>query len=801
MFMESNNKNENIALTDIHTGLSKEEVAILPPNNTKKKNSKFSLFCSVMYSQMKSIFFVLLLASALLSFGLGSVADGWIFIVINLLNLCLGTVQDFRALLATDALETLVTHKVSVIRNGQLSEIQSIELVEGDILLLGPGDVISVDVYLREVENIYIDESVLTGESAPVEGKVNDIRYAGTSVASGTAKAQVYKVGAENSLSKYGDKLKDIRKSNSFNVFLTNINKGVFVMTLFCILLTFIFSVLILHKITFSTFVLYGISMLVGVVPESLAIIVTIMLTRESLMLAKERVIVKHLASLQELGSMDFLLTDKTGTLTENSIRLVKVEDVNGAEGLTKRISQSSYEHTPMENAFDQAISAYYKSTVAELEEVEVIPFNSMLGYSYFKWRDGTEVIRGQYAKVCEACNIGKEKYEELYSSYESQGLRIIAVANKNINNIVYNFSGMLVFEDPLKSDAAESYKNTEELGIKVKILTGDSALVAEYVARKLDPKFSDNEVCDLDIQKANTLTDEDIHRDRLYARCHPDDKLALIDRHLAEGTVGFLGEGINDALALRRADVGIVVSNASDVARQSADIILLEKSLNPISVAIKQSRRVFEHIITYLLCTLTGNIGTLFSLTIISLWWKDIPMLPIQILLNNLLTDVPLMLLMSDALTPSVLAHPLHQNPRKMIKIIALFAFISTIYDLTYFMIFQNSEVSTVQTGWFVLSVIAELVLVLSLRSTLSIFKAPKMKLPLALTLCVCACLAIVLPFIPYVSKIFHFVPLPFSTIGYILGTGVLYLIINEIVKYFLFLRARANGLVKIPE
>lgn len=359
----------------------------------------------------------------------------------------------------------------------------------------------------------------------------------------------------------------------------------------------------------------------------------------------------------------------------------------------------------------------------------------------------------------------------------------------------------MLVFEDPLKSDAAESYKNTEELGIKVKILTGDSALVAEYVARKLDPKFSDNEVCDLDIQKANTLTDEDIHRDRLYARCHPDDKLALIDRHLAEGTVGFLGEGINDALALRRADVGIVVSNASDVARQSADIILLEKSLNPISVAIKQSRRVFEHIITYLLCTLTGNIGTLFSLTIISLWWKDIPMLPIQILLNNLLTDVPLMLLMSDALTPSVLAHPLHQNPRKMIKIIALFAFISTIYDLTYFMIFQNSEVSTVQTGWFVLSVIAELVLVLSLRSTLSIFKAPKMKLPLALTLCVCACLAIVLPFIPYVNKIFHFVPLPFSTIGYILGTGVLYLIINEIVKYFLFLRARANGLVKIPE
>lgn len=796
--MDSTSNKKNIILTDLHSGLNLDIVQTRPLNSAEKKRSKFSLFCSVIYAQMKSIFFVLLLVSAILSFSLGSVADGWIFIIINILNLCLGTVQDFRASLATDALETLVTHSVAVVRSGTISEIKSTELVEGDILLLGPGDVISVDVYLREVENLYIDESILTGESIPVEGKVNDIRYSGTSIASGTAKAQVYKVGSENSLSKYGDKLKKVEKSNSFNIFLTNINKGVFAMTFFCILLTFVFSVLILHKITFSTFILYGISMLVGVIPESLAIIVTIMLTRESLLLAKDRVIVKHLSALQELGSMDFLLTDKTGTLTENSIRLVKVENINGGEELTKRICQSSYEHTPMENAFDQAVREYYKSSVEDLEEVDVIPFSSVLGYAYFKWRDGTEAIRGQYMKICEACGLPVEKFQDVYSSYESNGLRVIAIASKNSKDEKYIFRGMLIFEDPLKADAAESYQNTEALGIKVKILTGDSALVAEYVAHELDPKFSNNEVCDLDIQKVDTLTDEDIHCDRLYARCHPDDKLALIDRHLSEGTVGFLGEGINDALALRRADVGIVVSNASDVARQSADIILLEKSLNPIGVAIKQSRRVFEHIMTYLLCTLTGNIGTLFSLTIISLWWKDIPMLPIQILLNNLLTDVPLMLLMSDAIAPSNLTKPLHEHPKKMIKVIALFALISTLYDLTYFMIFKNSEVATVQTGWFVLSVIAELILVLSLRSTLSIWKAPRMKMPLIVTLILCACLAILLPFIPYVSNIFHFVPLPLTTLLYILGTGVVYLAINEIVKYFLYLRSK--GLTKIP-
>ncbi len=399
------------------------------------------------------------------------------------------------------------------------------------------------------------------------------------------------------------------------------------------------------------------------------------------------------------------------------------------------------------------------------------------------------DIIRGQFASVLRECTdlttADVKKYDDEYASYENQGLRVIAFASKVKGDQRYTFDGMYIFEDPLKSDASHSYHAALGLGISVKVLTGDSPRVALYVGRELDKSMTPEQVCSLDETDIKKLTEEDFNQDKIYARCHPEHKLTLIDVHEKHGPVGFLGEGINDALALKRADVGMVVYNASDVARQSADILLMEKSLNPVVQAIQMSRRVYAHIYTYLLCTLAGNLGTLFSLTAVTVFWTDIPMLPVQILLNNLLTDVPLLLLVTDRLSKIEYNKPIDHSPRDFFRQVALFAFISSLFDMIYFLLFKDQDVTLLRTGWFVFSVVCELILVISLRSTSSIWSAQKMSKKLAIALIGSGGIAVLLPFIPFMARIFHLVPVPFSTLLVLLCLALLYLTTNETYKY----------------
>lgn len=796
-------------LTDTKTGLSASYVQKHLSKKRGHTNKNISLIFSVLYSQIASIFFVLLLVSAILSFIFSSSIDGWIFIIINLANVILGFTQEFRASKASQLLESMIEHNASIIRDGTLQQIKSEDVVVGDILLLGPGDVLVADIVNREVYDAYVDMSVLTGESLPIEARVGEKVLSGCSLSSGRLVGQVIAASAENSLRKYSEKLDSIKKNNSFVRFISNVSINILLVTLLSILLVGVFGVLIEGKYGVAEFILYAIAMLVGVVPESLPLIITLMLTREALSLAKEKVIVKNLSSLQQLGSIKYLLTDKTGTLTENNIRVSDIVNIKDVGLCAQRIAQSEYERTPMDGSFDTAILAKANetqgkteasmekdgaSTSGQIAKPDVTPFKSSLGYAMFSF-DDVDVIRGQFTSVrneCKGLTIGDiQKYEDIHASYENQGLRVIAFASKKkvANDLEsaeeYVFEGLYIFEDPLKPDASHSYHAALGMGISVKVLTGDSPRVALYVGKELDRSIEPHQVCSLDEVDINKLTEEDFNQDTIYARCHPDHKLALIDMHEKHGPVGFLGEGINDALALKRADVGMVVYNASDVARQSADVLLMEKSLNPIIHAIQMSRRVYAHIYTYLLCTLAGNLGTLFSLTAVALLWTDIPMLPVQILLNNLLTDVPLLLLVTDRLSKIDYQKPIDHSAKEFFRQVTMFALISTVFDMIYFFVFKDQDLSVLRTGWFVFSVLCELILVLSLRSSSSIWSAQRISKQLAIALVGCAFVAVSLPFIPVIAKTFHLVRLTPSSIAIIVTILFLYLTTNETYKY----------------
>ncbi len=770
------------AITDINCGLTDAQISQAPKNIPAHHVSDFELAFTVVKAQVFSFFFILLIVSGALSFFLGESLDAIIFLSIAAINAVVGFFQEFRANKSVLTLEKLVAHTVTVRRNYQMVSIESAAVVLGDIIVIEPGDIVVADMEIRESKDLFVDESVLTGETLPREVKTGDQVFSGACVVQGTALGQVIAVGKENSLLLYANKVSHVQKNSSFEKFIDQISRLVLIMTAICLALVLAFNVLVAHSMVFSEYILYAISMLVGVVPESLPLIITLILTREALLLARRSVIVKKLSVLENLGSMNFLFTDKTGTITENKLRVKKTIDQGGLNDSLSAIVDGTYERTPMDQVFDNAIALYLQKDLglqkSNQQELVLSPFQLSRGFAVYTLPDGSEIIRGQYAAVSAQCQNSNLFSQECLTA-ETQGFRIIAIAAKTSAQALYALKGAVVFEDPLKDDALEMYRNIKNLGVDVKIITGDSKQVASYVGHVLDSSVTDAKVCCMDAPEA--LQDLDSYS--VYAKCRPEQKSTLIDGHLQSGVVGFLGEGINDAMALKRADIGFVVDNASDVARQSGDVILLEKSLSPIVQAVEFSRRAFLHIRTYLLCTLTGNVGTLISLTAVAVFWQQIPMLPIQILLNNLLTDLPLTFLITDNIDDRLAKRPIRDEAKKFFIIIFMFALVSSLFDFIFFFIFKQYDIAILRTGWFVFSVIAELTLMFSLRSELSIFKSPKLSRSLLFVVLLCFVFAFGLPYLK-LGSVFHLLPLSFAQVGILLGITVAYLCANEVVK-----------------
>ncbi len=786
-----------VSHTNIDTGLTNDEVSQRPKNTTKRKYGNLILIVSTLRGQVTSIFFFLLLVSGILSYYLGEKVDAWIFFTINIINVVLGFVQEFRAAKAAEELQKLVEAHVYVVRNSIIQKIKSDEVVVGDIISLQPGSIIVVDVIVRKIEGtLQVDESIRTGETTPIIANTGESLYAGGAVVAGRGLVQVIAVGENTSLNQYSDKIADVKKNNNFAIFTATLSQYILVLTIVCMTFVYLVAVYWRGVYTASEFILFGISMLVGAVPESLALIITIILTREALELSKNKVIVKRLSALQELGSMSTFLTDKTGTITENNIRAVNHLDIHRLSEYAHKIADTEYDKTPMDESFDTAIKNHLdksSTTVHSLDQF--IPFENTRGYAEFIFNDSVSIYRGRFDSITALVSPISNEWKLWYEDQENKGLRVLAFAYKKDN--VVSISGFVSFEDPIKKDSKEAYDEVKALDIDVKIITGDSPLVSTYVASKIDPKLVQHILAVHDKSIAD-LTTEQVIDTEIFARCLPEQKLEIINRHIEHGVVGFLGEGINDALALKRADVGITVSNASDVARQSADILLTEKSLAPIAKAVQLSRRAYLYITTYLLCTLAGNLGTLFSLTLVASFWHDLPMLPTQILLNNLLTDLPLALLITDALHKDSLKKPITQSPRALFKIVLVFAGISSLFDMTYFLgiAYFDAPTAVIQTGWFVFSVISELFLVLTLRRILNNMKLFSTSKTLGTAIIACFVTAFALPLLPMTRDFFKFQTLSMVICVSVIMLAIVQLFVNEIIrkKYVTYLRSKEN-------
>lgn len=787
--------------TDINFGLSEDEVAARLAPKSLKLNSFYSnqikTFWLCLSHQISSIFFLLLLAAAGISFIIGQITDAWVLTVIALINSVLGFIQEYRANIAGSALRSLVIGHCLVKRQGQLISLPTTDLVLGDIIHLPAGSILSVDILVRATNKAEIDESMVTGESQTKIVNLGERINSGTSVVRGTLVGEIIAVGDNTSLGQYADHLDHIKKDQSFNRFVSNIGRDILAGSITVLTIVLVISVFFLKLYSFSEFLIFSIALLVGVIPEALPLIVTLIMTSEALALSKKQVIVKRLNSLQELGAIKFLLTDKTGTLTENKPTVVEVYDNNCLWTCLNLIQAADYDRSPMDNIFDQAIRDYQVTNNFNLGEKINLknfePYDPAIGYTQFETETGQKIIRGQWSKISDLVSddiplAARLRAQEL----EAHGHRILSLATLNsFSNEVasnqeaknYHWCGFVAMADPLKPGVHAVLAEAKKYGVKIKILTGDTVEVSDYIAKQL--KLPQHKTISLEQVSVDNCT-KDLSA-TVFAKCKPEHKLALINALSEIGPVAFVGEGINDALALKQADVGLVVSNGSDIAREAGDILLLEKGLEPIMMGIKLSRKAFNNVLTYITYTLTGNAGTFFSLLFLSLISGGLPMLPSQILLNNLLTDLPLILLITDNVEPGTIHRAPKYQARALLRKVLIFGLISTAFDFLFFFLTRNQDLALRQTGWFLLSVLSELILVLSIRSPLIWYRAIKPSNSLLWAIHASALMAFIFIYNSTLASWFRLTPLPINIVIIILILVLAYGVCNEIAKAWL--------------
>jgi Mg2+-importing ATPase len=708
--------------------------------NTVKEN-KISLLKIILNQILNPLIYLLILATVI-SLLTQAISDAIIITVIILINTILGTFQEYKSNKALAKLTSFISSKVTVIRNNKKQVIDKIDLVPGDLIIHQLGDIVAADAYVLEEKNLLIDESSISGESESVSKESiskdicaqitksldfknlininkSQILYSGTAIVKGTVTAIVFATGKNSKFGKIADLSLNTKRISEYEENIKTLSKWFTVISILSLAIIIGLHLFIDKNPNYISLVLFTLAIAITIIPEALPVVSTLTLSIGAERLAKKQVIVKRIAAIEDLGNIDILCSDKTGTLTLNKLEVRKylAEDQNELIKYSHLLTEKSTD--PIDIAIFSEISKTINHKLSTINlNFQDLPFDPKLRYSARKFDDFT-IYKGSPENIIKSFAKDKTKdLDEIKNISANQGFRAISIAYENKDEKQY--LGTYFFEDEVKLEAKEAIGLGLKRNIFFKMITGDSLEVAVHVGKTvalIESEADAIDASDLHFNDKEKLFEE-VNKYKIFARADPVQKYEIIKSLLTKYHVGYIGDGINDAPALKLATVGMVVDSASDIAKASADIILLNKNLDVIMNGIIEGRKVFNNIDKYLKHTLSANFGNLYTIGLISFLINFLPLLPIQILMNNLLSDIPCLAISTDKVDIAETRHPKHHTTKDLIQFSLFLGIISSIFDIIFFLWAKNFPEAYFQSLLFIFATLTELFVIFSMRT-----------------------------------------------------------------------------------
>ena len=749
--------------------------------------------------------------------------------------------QEWKANEATDSLMKMVKNTCLVKRAGSgEEELDITELVPGDIVFLAAGDMIPADLRIIESKDLFISQASLTGESEPIEKfpevkekqyrkgsivELDNICYMGSTVISGAAKGIVFETGNRTFLGTIAHNLTGHRATTAFDKGISKVS--LLLIRFMLVMVPFVFFINGFTKGDWFEAFIFAISVAVGLTPEMLPMIVTANLSKGALSMSKKKTIVKNLNAIQNFGAMNILCTDKTGTLTCDKIVLEKYINADGSNDESKRILRhayfNSYFQTGLKNLMDKAILSHVKELKLEhlkdaYTKVDEIPFDFIRRRMSVVIEDKQGkrqiITKGAVEEMLSICSHTefngevqsltdelKVKAQKISEEMNRKGMRVLAVAQKSYIEKVGNFSvsdekemvliGFLAFLDPPKPSAAEAIKQLHEYGVEVKILSGDNDIVVKAIGRQvgIDTSYS---LTGPDIENMDeTILKERVKTTTCFSKLTPLQKTQIISiLQEQKNTVGFLGDGINDAAALRQSDIGISVDSAVDIAKENADIILLEKDLMVLEDGVLEGRKTFGNINKYIKMTASSNFGNMFSVMFASAFLPFLPMMPIHLLIQNLLYDISQTTIPFDRMDPEFLRKPRKWDASDLKRFMIYIGPISSIFDIVTYLVMWHvfgcnspEHQSLFQSGWFIEGLLSQTLIVHMIRTRKIPFIQSRATWPVIGMTTLVMVIGIVIPFTSFGASI-GLQALPLSYFPWLVGILLSYCVLTQLIK-----------------
>ena len=800
------------------------------------KEEKVKKWYHFLLESYKDPFIYILAILAIINLILGDVLGALIIAILAFISTTIRLIQDYSAYKFDQKLKGQIYTVANVLRNNQTKEIKTKNIVIGDIVELNAGAMIPADILLLETNDLFVNQSVFTGESVPVEKKseyvsadsvlnMQNICLMNSTVVSGSAKAVVIQTGKNTYIGQMSQNMDEKPPISNFQIGMQSVSKTLITYMIIITIAVFILNSLLHHNFMDALF--FAISVAVGITPGMLPMIVNVNLSKGSKSLAKKRTLVKHMEAIENLGAIDILCTDKTGTLTQNQITLQYYRNITGNEDETilKYAYLNSYYSTGIKNIIDRAILSHaikhdIPNKVKNYKKIDEIPFDYQRRMASVVVKNSENIrilTKGAVTEILNKCTQVKyqnkisELTEEIKGKVKNdveklinKGMQVIALAEKKEYTGQNTFNpqdeqdlvllGYIAFLDPPKKEVKTILKKLKEVGVTTKILTGDNPAATKTICLEGGIK-TDEILVGEDIERLN---DEELSKKveevDVFARLTPIQKERIVLTLKENGhVVGYMGDGVNDAPSLSDADVGISVNSATDIAKEASDILLLEKSLNVVYDGVIEGRKVYGNIMKYMKMALSASFGDVFSVFLSSICLPFLPMVPIQFLLQDLLYDLSQIAIPFDDVDQEFLSIPHKWDTGDLRTFMNTMGITASVIDLIAFIIFWfalgfNSVENQIlfQTAWFIEGVISQTIIVHFIRTEKTPFIESTANKWLILSTSLCIITSMILPLILKNIADFHFTTLPFIFYIYVIVLMIVYAVLTELVKHF---------------